>query len=712
MKQLSKKKRSMKGKYHQYNPSQNSHFHETCYVHIDELLLKPQNEPSVSSATTNYLKILKETNKNLDFSELTKLKALTSPATPYYNNDKDNSKHDLILYTDDIIESPERSDVGKCRKNLHKYKVVESLGEGSFGQVVKCVDLETNKFVAMKVLRNKPVYMRQGMLEVTMLELMNVYFDPDCEYHTLRLYDHFIYHEHICIVNELLSVNLYELMSENNCEGLSVNISRTFLQQILESLEICYRNNIIHCDLKPENVLLVDMTKNVRLIDFGSACFENHTLYSYIQSRHYRAPEVILGIPYTSAIDMWSLGCIAAEFFLGIPIFPGSCEYNQLYKIIKMIGPPPPEFLEQSKRTSKYFKKRKVYKQSNFSVDGNNKNESNYTVVYELKSHREYEFDNRESIEPNKDYYDYVSLEDFCNRVPMKFSSRDENRKEERRRAFYDFLKRIFTWNPEERMQPSQALQHPFITKQPFTEDLVIERSVSPIRKTREKPMMMDEMIMKVFDDLTSTESMQYINENLTTNEYYKTFLKALDKGIILNIQNANPFLLPPMTPPSVISLFEQIEKEKEEMKMKERRKHLILSQPSHSLNENEFNKHYMNETNPSTLSKSSETTKIEIHNLEDPNKTNKITIQKEGAMSYDSTHFYNDNNSMSYQQSWSQTVGMKIPGVDGNENNDVEFSFENNDHNLNHFESSQQMNKNNQQKKQHGLSQMEPINE
>ena len=422
------------------------------------------------------------------------------------------------------------------------------LGEGSFGQVVKCIDMETNQFVAMKVLRNKPIYIRQGMLEITMLELLNIYFDENCEYHTLRLFDHFIYHDHICIVNELLSVNLYELMSENNCEGLSLSISRTFLQQILESLEVCYRNNIVHCDLKPENVLLVDMTKDVRLIDFGSACFENNTLYSYIQSRHYRAPEVILGIPYTTSIDMWSLGCIAAEFFLGIPLFPGSCEYNQLYKIIKLIGPPPTDLLEKSKRTSKYFKKRKSL---------------NDRIIYELKSHREYDFDNRESIEPNRDYYDYISLEDFCNRVPIKFSSRDENRKEERRKAFYDFLKRIFTWNPEERMKPSEALQHPFITKQMFDETFEIHRSVSPLRKIKEKTLMTDELISKVFDDLTPQESMKFINENLTPNEYYKTYFKALDKGIVLNIQNANPFLLPPMTPPSVILLFQKMNEEK-----------------------------------------------------------------------------------------------------------------------------------------------------
>jgi dual specificity protein kinase YAK1 len=67
---------------------------------------------------------------------------------------------------------------------------------------------------------------------------------------------------------------------------------------------------------------------SLKVIDFGSACFEGHYVFHYIQSRYYRSPEVLLGLPYDSAIDMWSLGCIAAELFLGIPIFPGNSEYD------------------------------------------------------------------------------------------------------------------------------------------------------------------------------------------------------------------------------------------------------------------------------------------------------------------------------------------------------------------------------------------------
>jgi serine/threonine protein kinase len=76
----------------------------------------------------------------------------------------------------------------------------------------------------------------------------------------------------------------------------------------------------------------------IKVIDFGSACHERQTVYTYIQSRFYRSPEVLLGIPYNASIDMWSLGCIAVELFLGLPLFPGTSEYNQITRIVEMLG--------------------------------------------------------------------------------------------------------------------------------------------------------------------------------------------------------------------------------------------------------------------------------------------------------------------------------------------------------------------------------------
>jgi serine/threonine protein kinase len=98
-------------------------------------------------------------------------------------------------------------------------------------------------------------------------------------------------------------------------------------------------------------------TPSVKVIDLGSACHENQTVYTYIQSRFYRSPEVLLGLPYTTSIDMWSLGCIAAELFLGLPLFPGSSEFNQISRIVELLGNPPNHMCDKGKSGAQFFNK-------------------------------------------------------------------------------------------------------------------------------------------------------------------------------------------------------------------------------------------------------------------------------------------------------------------------------------------------------------------
>lgn len=205
----------------------------------------------------------------------------------------------------------------------------------------------------------------QARVEVGVLQLLNQRHDPEDRHHIVRMKDYFVHRKHLCIAFELLSVNLYDLIRHNRFRGISMNLLRVFLRQILSALVVMRDAKIIHCDLKPEvtdpaggasplmadrgfpsplpaplqtppgstpfralppqNVLLKSLNSGeVKVIDFGSACFEGRTVYSYIQSRFYRSPEVVLRHPYTAAIDMWSLGCMATELFLGLPLFPGS----------------------------------------------------------------------------------------------------------------------------------------------------------------------------------------------------------------------------------------------------------------------------------------------------------------------------------------------------------------------------------------------------
>ena len=237
--------------------------------------------------------------------------------------------------------------------------ILDLLGTGTFGQVFRCLrDDGSKELCAVKVVKNKPAYYAQGQLEVKIASYLNSK-DPHDEKHIVRLLESFEFLGHICLVFELLSMTLLDVLTQNQFRGLPLTVVQRFTRQILTALVVLEECRIIHCDLKvppplprdpliilqPENILLcpskasktrrnsseggtesgessaksrkVEVSSEVKLIDFGSACFEGRTMYSYIQSRFYRSPEVLIGLPYNGSIDLWSLGCVCAEIFLG-----------------------------------------------------------------------------------------------------------------------------------------------------------------------------------------------------------------------------------------------------------------------------------------------------------------------------------------------------------------------------------------------------------
>jgi dual specificity protein kinase YAK1 len=169
---------------------------------------------------------------------------------------------------------------------LSRYVIKEMLGQGTFGQVAKCWDGETNSYVAVKVIKNQPAFYQQAIMEVSLLSMLNEKYDPDDQHHIVRMLDFFLYQNHLCIAFEMLGHNLYELLKRNSLRGLQLKYVRTFSRQILDALVVMKDAGIIHCDLKPENILITPNVKTaagVKVIDFGSACLEGKTIYSYIQ---------------------------------------------------------------------------------------------------------------------------------------------------------------------------------------------------------------------------------------------------------------------------------------------------------------------------------------------------------------------------------------------------------------------------------------------
>ena len=201
----------------------------------------------------------------------------------------------------------------------NSYEVLEFLGRGTFGQVVKCWNKRTNEIVAIKILKNHPSYARQGQIEVGILSRLGQ--ENADEYNLVRAYEVFQHKSHTCLVFEMLEQNLYDFLKQNKFSPLPLKCIRPVVQQVLFALSKLKKLGLIHADLKPENIMLVDPVRQpykVKVIDFGSASHVSKAVQStYLQSRYYRAPEILLGLPFCESIDIWSLGCVMAELFLG-----------------------------------------------------------------------------------------------------------------------------------------------------------------------------------------------------------------------------------------------------------------------------------------------------------------------------------------------------------------------------------------------------------
>ncbi|KAG8906714.1 dual specificity protein kinase yak1 [Tulasnella sp. 403] len=380
-------------------------------------------------------------------------RVLTKPSKPVHNEGFDNEDYDYILYVNDWLGTED---------GHNKYLILDILGQGTFGQVVKCQNMKTHEIVAVKVVKNKPAYFNQSMMEVQILKMLNDECDAHDEHHILRLRETFIHKNHLCLVFELLSSNLYELIKQNQFGGLSTQLVKVFTAQLLDALTVLKEASLIHCDLKPENILLKSLqAPTIKVIDFGSACHERQTVYTYIQSRFYRSPEVLLGLPYNSAIDMWSLGCIAVELFLGLPLFPGTSEYNQITRIVEMLGMPPTWMLEKGKQAANFFTVYEEYGQKH----------------YRLKSLEQYSREHGTNEQPGKKYFQYNTLPEIIKNAPIQKSSSkthaDIEKEMQHRASFIDFVSGLLNLNPFERWLPQQARLHPFITGEKFTKPFV-----------------------------------------------------------------------------------------------------------------------------------------------------------------------------------------------------------------------------------------------
>uniref|UniRef100_A0A6N2L6C7 Protein kinase domain-containing protein n=1 Tax=Salix viminalis TaxID=40686 RepID=A0A6N2L6C7_SALVM len=404
--------------------------------------------PLVARLTKDIVETYQICNPQFKYSEeLNPKRYLTSPSAGVLNDGHDNVNSDLILTVNFALVNLDTQ---------RRYIVKDVLGHGTFGQVAKCGVAEINRFVAVKIIKNQPAYYQQALVEVSILTTLNKKYDPDDKHHIVRIYDHFVYQRHLCICFELLDTNLYELIKINQFRGLSLSIVQLFSKQILRGLALLKDAGIIHCDLKPENILLC--TRNsvkpagIKIIDFGSACMEDRTVYSYIQNHGVFAATLIHS-RYSTAIDMWSFGCIVAELFLGLPLFPGASEFDLLRRMIEIIGGQPPDYvLKEAKNASKFFKCiGSVHNLENGELGGRS--------AYQALKVEEYESIELKKPSIGKEYFHHMNLEAIVINYPFRKNLREEDIKKG------DLLSSIL-------QNDGPLFRHqntPFVTGEPFT---------------------------------------------------------------------------------------------------------------------------------------------------------------------------------------------------------------------------------------------------
>ena len=404
----------------------------------------------------------------------------------------------------------------------NRFVIQKLLGQGTFGKVVACYDKLNRETVAIKIIRNIPKYRDAAKIELRVLTTLKQ-FDNENRNHCIHLRECFDFRGHICIVTDLLKISLYDFMENNKFIPYPGSHIQAISKQLIRSVTYFHELNLIHTDLKPENILLHDdsyqrkplqsntiitsylnlssveprkkqkVPKYVRvlnnpliqIIDFGSAIFDDEYHSSIVSTRHYRAPEIVLGVGWSFPCDMWSIGCILVELVIGEPIFRTHDNLEHLAMIEKIVGSKiDKEMVRFSKQMDnecglKYFTndyRRPNSEGSDFEdddldddviIDDESTEDNSLTLMFPTPS------------TPEK----FIRSVDQLSRIDLFISERiglvidfdyslSENFQNNQHLInfgnftfwwfFIDLLRKLFVINPRERITALEALEHPW----------------------------------------------------------------------------------------------------------------------------------------------------------------------------------------------------------------------------------------------------------
>ena len=305
----------------------------------------------------------------------------------------------------------------------------------------------------MKIIENNKDYFDQSVDEIKLLRYINANCDNLDEKNLLKLFDFFYHKEHLFIVTELLRDNLYEYSKYNReiekKAYFTIGRLQSITKQILNGLDFIHGLRLIHCDLKPENILIKSYSRcEIKVIDFGSSCFIHDHLSSYVQSRSYRAPEVILGCRYDYKIDMWSLGCILAELYTGYVLFQNDSIQGLLSRVIGIIGPVPEYMMKEGRLVSNFFSREGlIYQEAGAGADENESQQMSDSSRVQKKKR------------PAEDGVDLKIHILVSKKTTLKHRLKCDDA------YFIDFVRWLLEIDPTKRPSAKEAMQHPWLTE-------------------------------------------------------------------------------------------------------------------------------------------------------------------------------------------------------------------------------------------------------
>ncbi|KAI9817484.1 MAG: dual specificity protein kinase kns1 [Pycnora praestabilis] len=341
-----------------------------------------------------------------------------------------------------------------------RYQVTRLLGQGTFGKVVEAYDKRKRTKCAIKIIRSVQKYRDASRIELRVLSTLSSN-DRENRNKCIHLRDCFDFRNHICIVTDLLGQSVFDFLKANGFVPFPSSQIQSFARQLLTSVAFLHDLNLIHTDLKPENILLVSnqyqtftynrnipssstttnrqarqrrvlLDTEIRLIDFGSATFDDEYHSSVVSTRHYRAPEIILNLGWSYPCDIWSIGCILVEFFTGDALFQTHDNLEHLAMMENVCG---------GKLDTK------LARQVMQSGRGSNGNQA----AKFFQRGQKLDYPNHETTRASRKYV--KAMKHLHEIIPPNTTFN---------KLFLDLLRKIFVYDPRQRITAKQALQHPW----------------------------------------------------------------------------------------------------------------------------------------------------------------------------------------------------------------------------------------------------------